>query len=363
MSMWCEELSATARAGLLADIDLLNPKNGRVYLRLMLYIARFGSAPNDGRLAEHLGVTKRYWNERAWPSLEDMFEIRGNRIFHPEIGGAPDVRRKAAAQVAAQARWGSKPQVISGSDELGNGSVTASESHTESHVNSMRGASETHANFDANACSDASAAASGASLAPSPSLASFASYQPTDSSIESQEGSESEGVDARASADASTHASGMRSDAITHPVTASASQANGHAKPQANRPPARTRVTEDWQPSVSVLQRASELLGRDASDQIEPFIEHYLQDGKTKLDWGATFRAWCRRQPGFEEQRGQIPLFRSIKGNRAEKTPSNGFDALVLRDGWGVPGEGTPQSRPSNPVTDYLATEDKKNVG
>lgn len=333
MAMWCEELSASARAGLLADIDLLNPKNGRVYLRLMLYIARFGSAPADDRLAEHLGVTKRYWKERAWPSLEDMFEIRGNRIFHPEIGGAPDSRRKAAAQVAAQARWGSKPQVISGSEDGHHGRVTASESHTESHVNSMRGASESHADFDANAYSDASPDASGALLARSPSLASFSSFQPSDQSTESKEGSERECEDARASAYAPTHAQGMPSDAITHPVTASASHVNGYANgPGSHRsepPAAQTRLPDDWEPAQQIFE-AIELAGRSPEVIAREFRAHYKKKGTTMADWDAGFESWWLKQPKFDQT--MPPPAQTLIGNRPAKPGKDAWRTDLLQD-------------------------------
>lgn len=363
MAMWCEELSASARAGLLADIDLLNPKNGRVYLRLMLYIARFGSAPADDRLAEHLGVTKRYWKERAWPSLEDMFEIRGNRIFHPEIGGAPDSRRKAAAQVAAQARWGSKPQVISGSEDGHHGRVTASESHTESHVNSMRGASESHADFDANAYSDASPDASGASLARSPSLASLTSFQPTDQSIESKEESERESGDARASAYAPTHAQGMPSDAITHPVTAPQSHLNGHANVVSDPgpiPSVKIPIPDDWQPTAEAIKEM-ESRGLDAGLIAKKYRAWCRTEGKESKDHHATFELFYlkERPPQHSPSSG---------GQPQHKPPSNGFDALVLRDGFagGYRGAGrvVDGKAEPNPVLDYLASEEaKKNAG
>lgn len=367
MALWCEELSPAARAGLLADLDWLNPKNGRVYLRLMLYIARFGSAPDDDRLAEHLGVSKQYWKKRAWPSLEDMFEIRGNRIYHPEIGGAPDVRRKAAAQVAAQARWGSKPQVIFGAGEGAHGSVTASESHAESHGNSMRGASEAHAVFDANACSDASPdafGASDASRAPSPFLASSASFQPTVQTKESKEESESGGVDARASADAPAHASGMPSDAITacvtgseshaithpgnaseshanghaitHPVTASPSHANGYTKPDVNgcaEPPVlQTRssvkapITDDWQPTAEAVREIDER-GCDPALVAEKYRAWCRDGDRWSADHDAGFRLfYLKEHPPHRQNHTTKPAKGAfIMSEVAEMARSRGY--------------------------------------
>jgi hypothetical protein len=383
------ELSPAGFEAMLLDLSMMDRKTGTGYLRLLSYLRRFGSVPSDDRsFASILGVTVRYLRERAWPLLEDRVVLSddGRRYFDPDItparprraAGAPGpVEKSKQHQTAANIRHArTRMQKDATAHALG------MRPHAETHGNSMRDASKTHAEIDANACPDASPDASDAyasSRAPSLSLSSPSFSQPSQIPGESEEGRKQEREGARASADAPAHAESCDPHANGHAPAHAEScdpHANGHASAAASarrssRRSARpsvvgSRITADWQPEPADRLEAQKR-GLDPDETATAFRDYYLgKSGALSPDWSARFRSWCRREAAPSRQHH---LTMAVRGNKPQKPPSNGYDALVLRDGFsgGYRGgrviDAKADPAPGNPVLDFLASEAKKNAG
>jgi hypothetical protein len=282
MACWVMELSPAGMASYAADADMMSPKVERVYRRLMFYCRRFGSAPDELRsLAEILGVTARYLRDRAWPILQDLFEARDGRLFHPEVERATGraaravlAEKSATYSANARKRWDRQQTEMlmpigQGADATGmqNGMQTDAKNPAIS-MPVASGFAEVASPSDARA------------LSLSPSSLSSTSLDSGDS--ESEERKE-EGARVAREADANS----MQSDA------------NLHAAAPA-KPPPLAPLPADWQPSPAVAEQAR-TLGLDPVAVAVRFCAHYTARGTKMADWDAQFVSWCHREPAFQQ--------------------------------------------------------------
>lgn len=295
----------------------MDPKTGKAFLRLCGYLRRFGTVPSGERaLASILGVTAGFLRRIAWPLLEAWLEITpdGQRYFIPEITGArsqrtPEpVREKSERHVkAANGRW----------------HADASNLDASTHASMHEGRMQPDAKTDAKSTTDASDlhanshdfASDASPMSDKKTLPSSASYQPSDSSKVSKDGAVFV-----FSAPASADAAGMQTSMPTDASGDAKPHASGDAKPRRLTVPSRTRITAEWQPAPAVAKVCADMLPDvDLAGVIASFVDHHLSEGTTKLDWNATFRGYCRIAVDRERQRRQMPLVRSIAGNRPDK--------------------------------------------
>jgi uncharacterized protein YdaU (DUF1376 family) len=184
--------------------DLDARQHGAYALLTMRYLL-VGPLPFDERrLSDIARVTKGVWRKRVWPALQEFFTLGDDGLIHHdgldalETTTAQQAKRSAASSKAGRARWQKeaiRKAAEAAASHASNGAAhdaahtDASESHTESDAISTVGASKIYADGTPFASPDAfsgASDASSASCAPSPSLASFTSFQPTDESTESK---------------------------------------------------------------------------------------------------------------------------------------------------------------------------------
>tara|TARA_Y100001973_G_C5170930_1_gene319031 strand:+ start:673 stop:1017 length:345 start_codon:yes stop_codon:yes gene_type:complete len=67
----------------------------------------------------------------------------------------------------------------------------------------------------------------------------------------------------------------------------------------------RTQMNEDWEPSKRILDDCKEKFGKelDIEYEIEQFKDYYIATGKTYSNWDVKFRAWCRQNVKWQQQR------------------------------------------------------------
>jgi uncharacterized protein YdaU (DUF1376 family) len=304
---WAASLTRADLGDFRIETGRFDAKTTGAYALVVLEIRAFGSVPADDKvLATIARCTRNFWNKRVWPQIQHIFEYRDGHLFHPDLEDTTrEARRQAAARIAAKARWGRANLTVVSSqeeDEAASEShasaseshhANACESHTENHAISMPGAFEPHRESDAIASSDASQSV----RAPSPSLASLASFsspQGKESPEDSKGVGEGAGAGADASGDAPADASGMRPHAITQCVTAS------RTHPAA--PPKASPIAPDWQPSPETCREARRR-NYDPDAEIDAFRDHYLANGDLKANWEAAFLSWCRKAPSFAASR------------------------------------------------------------
>lgn len=339
---WANVLSMADCNAAVADLYAFDPKTGHAYTMLILRLRKVGSTPFEDRsLAAIARCTRHFWVTRAWPALQELFEVRDGRLFHPEVEGlrgqgsypreveAPSDRRRQAAQVAANARWGGRSNlnVVSG-DDAANGTAAhanASESHTGNDAISMTSAYAS----DAISASDASAGASviassaGSDRMPDASRASGAG------SLSQQRDSLSEGskiqtdsLGERAPARAGQPAGAMRSDAITDAMAhANASESHAEMGGTPNRTSGKKiPIPPLWKPSAECESEARQY-GYEAADLAPGFRDYYLGNGVRAADWDAMFRTWCRRQADHDGRQRQGNMALPISGGAAAPEP------------------------------------------
>ena len=78
---------------------------------------------------------------------------------------------------------------------------------------------------------------------------------------------------------------------------------NGETETEKEKPPYRgakrkRRLPDDWGPSETHATKASEL-GVDVESEAERFRLHAQANGRTQLDWDASFRLWLSKAPEF----------------------------------------------------------------
>lgn len=79
------------------------------------------------------------------------------------------------------------------------------------------------------------------------------------------------------------------------------------------------RLPEDWQASMELLKFASDL-GLDGIETCANFKDYWDGEGSAKarkLDWGAAFRVWCRREAKSPSRRPQARSFAQQATDRA----------------------------------------------
>jgi hypothetical protein len=399
---WAMELSPAGFDEMLGGLAVMDRKTAIGWLRLTSYLRRFGSCPADeSSLASIMGMTVRYLTTKAWPFLADRLVLSedGARYFDPDItaersrrpAGVPAARGKNPLfQKLANLRWGKRDaQTDPAADAPAHASPHAGRMRTdaETHAIPMRGASENDAaaaspdaSPDAAAASPDASGASDASRAPTLSL----SPSPLESHGDSEVESERESQGARMRDDAPAHAEPMRGASGTHAKIDASTPAPGDAKIDAPTPaPGRqtgpasgTRqqlaattsmsaplvpLPAGWAPSPEGVAEAKRL-GLDPTAQAERFRQWNTGKGHLAADWDAMFLIWLSRHVEHTA-RHQQSLTMPIAGGLAEKGGS-GFDKLVLRDGWTGGGVRAGSGKAgSNPVTDFLASEARKNAG
>lgn len=97
------------------------------------------------------------------------------------------------------------------------------------------------------------------------------------------------------------------------------------------------RLTDAWHPGADGIAYA-EKLGLDSERALEDFRDYWIpKTGKnaTSLDWGRTWKSWCRKAADFSTRRGQppqprLPLLAVVP---AAPTPEPAHDP---NDSWGV---------------------------
>lgn len=363
MPAWVNAFTIEQCNEALADTYDLDAKLTGVWHRLICFLRKNGSVPFvERRLAMIAGVTKAYWVKTAWPTFEGVFQVIDGRLFHPEIrglrgqGSYPEElgqRRRQAAQIAANARWGGRSNlnVVPGWDGPAGapeaapapapGDAIASESHAGNDAISTTSAYAFDAIFDAGASAPASASASpsasgsDADRMPDASAVSRADSlsQQRDSLREGrQELTESPGERARARApvrsDAAGHAIGDATGHATQHANASESHAASHP---ALRPSGAKKIPIpiDWRPSLDGESEARQW-GYQAADLAPGFRDYYLGHGITAADWDAMFRNWCRRQGDQDgrKRQGNIPL--PIAGGASAEPPEDPAATVAL---------------------------------
>lgn len=340
---WANTLSMADCNAAVADLYAFDPKTGHAYAMLILRLRKVGSIPFDDRgLAAIARCTKHFWINRAWPALQELFEVRDRRLYHPEVQGlrgmgsyppeaeTPNERRRQAAQVAANARWAGRSNLNVVQDEW---HAIASESHTQSHAISNTSAYVSDAISDAGASRTASAGASGptSDRIPDASPASDAPSlsQQRDSLREgSKNQAESLGERAPARADAP-----MRSDAISD-ATASPNASGSHAGSQTTpRPtkPQKTPIPRDWEPSLEGVAAARKK-GLDPALVAANFRDWHIGHGMEQADWDARFRIWLEREQGQDVSRRQGNMPMPIETPGALENPSDTVEWLNPHD-------------------------------
>lgn len=346
MPFWAAELSAAGRASFAEEADFMGPKNERVYRRLTLYIARVGSAPNDDRtLGEITGVTGRYFRQRAWPILQDIFKVRDNRLYHPAIDrGAvlvakqTDPARSEHARKAANAGWEQRRNLRLVPNEHDGNDV---ESRIEHDGNDRESGMPIDAHEHAqNMLVDAQLhgiSMPGASIAGAPARA--LSLSKEDSLPSESLPNDRESFAERERAHAIGHnGNDMPTDAREH--------LNGHA-PAAQR--ARSRrsqpsdalmaMTFDWEPSPASEHEARKR-GIDPAELTAKFRNHYIGTGELKANWDGPYRNWCRTECQTDGQRRQghmtmaLPVAKAAEPatlSEAEQAAAKAMDKLTSR--------------------------------
>jgi hypothetical protein len=342
------ELSPAGFDEMLGALDCMDRKTGRAFLKLCGYLRRFGSVPSgDNALASILGVTVRYFRERAWPLLEDRLILSddGRRYYSPEIERAerpaskivpPDLSeiRRAAAQAshASRRRESANEEPDAAPKPRANGMQNAS----KTDANGMQTASKTDANgmqTEGPFAAGLHDFASDPSHVPPPSLSSSPFYQPNGESIESKEGSKGEGESARASADADglqNPANGLQ-NGMQNPANGLQTDAKLSTKSMpvesGLKQPRQTVLPENWQPTREPSAEALAAIdkaGRDRASVLAEFRAHYLKKGVSMANWDAAFDSWCLKVHRFEPP-PQMPLVQTFSGGKPDKPDKAAF--------------------------------------
>jgi hypothetical protein len=322
------ELSPAGFDGMFADLAMMDRKTGRAYLQLLGYLRRFGSVPSGERaLASVLGVTVGFLREVAWPLLEDRLELSadGRRYSDPDVTASRPRRpvreptddriKNQQQQDAAKARWAKQRAA---GEPLQTDAQAHPETHAErmrsdaeTHVISMRGASEMHAETHSTDAPSASSSASGAYA-----LAHARALSPSDTSLaespDNWRDSLGEREDALMRSDASAHAERMRSDASAHASSDAPAPEAHRASGRKQQPPSRPSIPipPDWRPTPEDAL-AARGRGYDPDELAQGFLDWYLGRDEVSPDWNAKFRTWMRREkspPNSNLQQGTIKL-------------------------------------------------------
>jgi hypothetical protein len=375
--MYLAELSADGADSLAVDLMRMGRKVGLGWLQAVGYLARFGSVPSNERaLAGILNMSVPFLRNVAWPLLEDRFVSSedGKRYFCPEIRSARTVRARAKPpeiepsprhRMAANIRhhgnpWG--PSLVPESapamhEPDASGDATADATRMQPDAKTDAKSTPVASGF---ASADAYFA-SQVSLARPDLLASPSFPDSLQIPSDRKEGSQEVSQDARAGGDAPDATADAKPDATDH---AKPDATPGRSR-KSRRSDVSTRITADWQPTATDRLEAQRR-GLDPDEAATAFRDYFLGlSGPDALspDWSARFRTWCRRELNSPSRQRHMTM--AVRGGRA---PSNGFDALALRDGYsggyrGPALAGNAEPAPSNPVTDYLALEAKRNAG
>ena len=161
--------------------------------------------------------------------------------------------------------------------------------------------------------------------APSPSLTSYPSYQPTEITKESKEVSEGEGARAGVPPGDTTIPISVPPGDTTIPISVPPGDTTipellcQSSRGRSDPPPRQTRLPEDWQPTpeaVAAIVKA----GRDPAPIVAKFRANQKAKGKVMADWNAAFEVWWLDEPKFEGAVDrQMPLTRSLPGGKPEK--------------------------------------------
>jgi uncharacterized protein YdaU (DUF1376 family) len=330
---WVNALTSTDISDYLRDAYAFDAKTGRAYTQVMMRLRIFGSLPfNDKSLAAIASCTRAFWNKHAWPELQEFFDVRDGRLFHPEVTGlrrtgraaAPepevsaDTRRQEIARAAARARWGDRPGVgvVHEQDDASpmhaSSMHDASNSHASKHDNSMPYASEMHAKIDASDASEASPEASDAYASPrAPSLS--LSDSNFSESLENSRVLEGEREDARA------HATDA-SDASMHAPTDASRHAPGTKLDRSKRSRPRPQdmpFPDDWKTSPEG-EREARRWGYDPAELAQDFRHYYVGKGEVRANWDAVFLTWVRREADHDGKRRQGTMTMAVPGGKAE---------------------------------------------
>ena len=288
---WFNELSVAGCHEYLATVYEMEPKVRTAFTSVMVQLRLRGSLLFDEKSLARIGMcTPSFWRNRAWPSIEYMFDVRDGRLYHPEVESARDTRRQVAARVAANARWGGRANLSVVASDDAPGDASGMPTHDAN-------ASESHAGNDAISTTSAFESHSLASRTDSLSLSS--------SFLQTQEESRGEGESAReragAAGDANGHASddalGMRS----HDADASADP------PKRARTTQRTPLSNDWKPSPDG-EKEARALGFDPAKIADDFRLWNRREDSRVADWDAAFILWCRKQVTFDPRGTQTRL-------------------------------------------------------
>lgn len=99
------------------------------------------------------------------------------------------------------------------------------------------------------------------------------------------------------------------------------------------RPPSKkTRIAPDWQPSAVVLDWCADevhLTAEQTFKIVEAFRDYWLGEGKTKVDWNATFRVWVRR----EVDRG-LPISKNGHAPRVDAAAYLAWENVAIYIAW-----------------------------
>ncbi len=352
MTVWMMELSPAGLQGFEASLWGMSPKNLQLYLRLLARIRRFGSAPvTENIIREMYGVTVRYFRERAWPVLQDWFELRDGRIYpveaweypmlaqppKPEADPALAERRKNAASVAGTRRWDAER---ARAEAALHGSAHAF-THPSTHANRMNGHAAAHApthapthsgGIDLDAPGPESAFADASPRARTLSLSSTNSpdreSQPshTDSEGESSRG-------ARERGHAPPHAVSCDSDALTDALPHGPERAPDTGTTTGPRPRPRSepsapkqQMRPDWRPSPAGEAEAHRR-GLDLEATVEKFRNHWMARGDAMADFNPLFLTWCREDRKRADSRQQGHMVMAIGGGKAGDTPARPVEA------------------------------------